>query len=164
VTRPGLDRFYRSVAAAGVDSVLVADIPLAESDPFERAALAAGIAPVLIAPPNAEPDRLARIAERGRGYTYLASRAGVTGDDRSDQDRLRQRVSVLRRLGAPPPVIGFGIGSPEQVRAALSTGATGVVVGSALVRRFGDGKPGAFDRALGFARELKAATRTAISN
>ncbi|MEZ4588794.1 MAG: tryptophan synthase subunit alpha [Gemmatimonadales bacterium] len=159
VIRPGLERFYRAAAAAGVDSVLVADAPLEEAAPFERAASDHSVAPVLVAPPNADDARLAAIAARGRGYTYLAARRGVTGDDRREAERLAERVARLRALGAPPPIVGFGIGRSDQVRAALAAGAAGVIAGSALVRRLADGRPGALERAVELAANLKAATR-----
>lgn len=161
VVRPGPDRFYRKARTAGVDSVLVADLPLDEAGPFEAAARAAGIAPVFIAPPNAGPGRLARIAARTRGYTYVTSRAGVTGDDDRARADLRQRLAALRALGAAPPVVGFGISTPLEVRAVLEAGAAGAIVGSAIVRRLAQAGAGADGlRAIrGFVAELKAATR-----
>ena len=72
-------RFYRLAAEAGVDSVLVADVPMFEAAPFLASARAAGVAPVLIAAPNTPPATLAAIAREGEGYTYCVARAGVTG-------------------------------------------------------------------------------------
>lgn len=126
--------FYAEAAAAGVDSVLVADLPVLESAPIAKAARAAGIAPVYIAPPNADDARLRAIASAGEGYTYVTSREGVTGTDerlRRDQSGLIARLKVL---GAPPPVLGFGIATPAQVKAALAMGAAGAISGSAVVR------------------------------
>ena len=146
--------FYAAAAAAGVDSVLVADLPVFESAPAATAARHAGIAPVFIAPPNASEGRLEDIARAGAGYTYVTSREGVTGADerlRSDQSRLIRR---LVELGAPPPVLGFGIARPDQVRAALAMGAAGAISGSAVVRLAAEGGDVA-----GFVREMKAATR-----
>jgi tryptophan synthase alpha chain len=162
VARPGPARFYAAAAEAGVDSVLIADLPLGEAAPFEAAALRAGIAPVFIAPPNAGPERLAAVAARTRGYTYVTTRAGVTGDARRDDDGLRDRLATLRRLGAPPPVLGFGIATPDQVRSALAAGAAGAIAGSAIVRRLAEAgdDPGARERGLrALVADLKAATR-----
>jgi len=147
--------FYREAAAAGVDSVLVADVPVAESAPIASAARAEGVAPVFIAPPNADAERLRAIARAGEGYTYVTSREGVTGADerlRRDQSRLMEQ---LRAFGAPPPVLGFGIANPEQVRAALAMGAAAVISGSAVVQRIAQGEP-----IEPFVREMKAATRS----
>lgn len=152
----GPDPFYEAAAAAGVDSVLVADLPVREAAPFRDAARRAGIAPVFIAPPNADRNRLAAIAAAGEGYTYVTSREGVTGADdhlARDQGAL---MAALRELGAPPPVLGFGIAHPEQVRAAMAMGAQGAISGSAVVRLACEGGDVA-----GFVARMKAATSAA---
>ncbi|HEU5218923.1 MAG TPA: tryptophan synthase subunit alpha, partial [Gemmatimonadales bacterium] len=147
--------FYREAAAAGVDSVLVADLPVFESGPVAAAARAAGIAPVFIAPPNAVHARLASIAAAGEAYTYVTSREGVTGTD----DRLRLGrsglIARLKELHAPPPVLGFGIATPEHVRAALAMGAAAAISGSAVVRLAAEGGD-----VTAFVREMKRATKT----
>lgn len=162
VVRRGVGAFYREAAEAGIDSVLIADVPMAEAGRFRDAAAAAGIAAVLIAPPNASPTRLAQIGRQSRGYTYVTSRDGVTGDDRAPAADLRARLTVLHQAGAAPPVVGFGISTPEQVRAALAAGARGVITGSALVRRI-EAQLGSPDQLVAdveaLATELKAATR-----
>lgn len=150
----GLDAFYADAATAGVDSVLVADVPVAEVTPFADAANRHGVDPVLIAPVDADICTLEAVAACTKGYTYVLGRAGVTGDaDRASlaHDALLGR---LRELGAPPPVVGFGIGSPEQVRRALQSGASGVIAGTAIVRRIGDRR-----RVVEFVASMKAATR-----
>lgn len=130
----GRDFFYRAAAEAGVDSVLVADVPAFEAEPFVQSARDHGIAPVLIAATNTPEATLRRVAELGQGYTYCVARAGVTGAEtemRLDHEGL---LAALEREGAPPPVLGFGISTPDHVRAALSAGAAGVISGSAIVR------------------------------
>src|SRR4051812_25984551 len=152
VTR-GREGFYGAAAEAGVDSVLVADVPLLEAEPFLAAARAAGVAPVLIAAPNTPPDRLARIAAEGAGYTYCVARAGVTGAD-AEVRFARDVIAALREANAPPPVLGFGIAEPEHVRLALAAGAAGVISGSAIVDRIARGED-----LRGFVAEMKAATK-----
>ncbi|HEX8308898.1 MAG TPA: tryptophan synthase subunit alpha [Allosphingosinicella sp.] len=148
----GLEAFYAASAGAGVDSVLVADVPLIEARPFLAAARSAGVAPVLIAAPNTPPERLALIAAEGEGYTYCVARAGVTGAD--SKVRFAGEVIVaLVEAGAPPPVLGFGISEPEHVRLALSAGAAGVISGSAIVDRVSRGED-----VRGFVAAMKAAT------
>ncbi|MEA3063945.1 MAG: tryptophan synthase alpha chain [Sphingomonadales bacterium] len=150
----GLEPFYRSAAEAGVDSVLVADVPLLEAQPFLAAARLAGVAPVLIAAPNTPPATLRRIAAEGQGYTYCVARAGVTGAD----ERVRfagEVIAALREADAPPPVLGFGISRPEHVRLALQAGAAGVISGSAIVDRIARGED-----VRAFVAEMKAATRS----
>ncbi|MBK8250563.1 MAG: tryptophan synthase subunit alpha [Gemmatimonadetes bacterium] len=136
VTARGVARFYREAAAVGVDSVLVADLPLDEGGPFDVAAVAAGVSPIYVAAPNLSEARVAELARRTRGYTYVTSRPGVTGDDRhADGAALAGRIAALQRSAAPPAVVGFGISTPSDVRRACDAGARGVIVGSALVRR-----------------------------
>ncbi len=135
VVHRGISEFYRRAAEARADSVLVADVPLAEADPFLAEAARHGIAPVMIAPPNASAERLERIAQVTRGYTYVTSRAGVTGTRGPDPDLLGPTLARLRALGAPPPVLGFGISDPEHVCTAARLGARGVIIGSALIGR-----------------------------
>jgi tryptophan synthase alpha chain len=126
--------FYRDAAAAGVDSVLIADLPLRETATVDALAESHDIAPVHIAPPNADSNRLAAIARASRGYVYVTSRPGVTGaDDRLDGGSARI-ISELRKAGAPPALLGFGISRPAHVRHALELGAAGAISGSAVVR------------------------------
>ncbi|HEX8262780.1 MAG TPA: tryptophan synthase subunit alpha [Allosphingosinicella sp.] len=154
VVARGREAFYRAAAAAGVDSVLVADVPMLEAEPFLAAARGAGVAPVLIAAPNTPPDRLRRIAEAGEGYTYCVARAGVTGADA--QVRFAgEAIAALKAAGAPPPVLGFGIARPDHVRLALQAGAAGVISGSAIVDRIARGED-----VRPFVAEMKAATRS----
>jgi len=130
----GVDEFYARCAEAGVDSVLVADVPVEESAPFRQAALRHGIAPIFICPPNASDELLREIASHGRGYTYLLSRAGVTGAENRASLPLQHLIDKLREYHAAPPLQGFGISEPEQVKEAIAAGAAGAISGSAIVR------------------------------
>jgi len=133
VVAPGASEFYGRAARAGVDSVLVADVPVFEAEPFVAAATDAGVDPVLIAPPNAGRKRLEQIVRTTRGYTYVVARSGVTGANvrvRIDRAGL---IGRLAELGAPPALVGFGISRPEHVRAVLDAGAAGAISGSAVV-------------------------------
>ncbi|HEX8655044.1 MAG TPA: tryptophan synthase subunit alpha [Allosphingosinicella sp.] len=129
----GRDAFYRAAAEAGVDSVLVADVPALEAKPFVETARAHGVAPVLIAARNTPSATLRRIAALGQGYTYCLARAGVTGAGEAVTLDHGEMLGALRRNLAPPPVFGFGISKPEHVAAALAAGAAGVISGSAIV-------------------------------
>jgi len=144
--------FMRDAAEAGADSLLIADVPALEADPFVRDMEQAGIEPVLIAAANTPEPTLRHIATLSKAYTYCVSRAGITGTHAGGQFDAAL-VDRLRAAGAPPPVFGFGISAPEHVRAALSAGARGVICGSAIVdlaQRGGD--------VARFVRSLKAAT------
>ncbi|ATA24034.1 tryptophan synthase subunit alpha [Brenneria goodwinii] len=130
----GIDEFYQRCEQVGVDSVLIADVPVEESAPFRAAAQRHGIAPIFICPPNADDDLLREIASYGRGYTYLLSRAGVTGAENRAHLPLNHLVAKLKEYHAAPPIQGFGISEPSQVQESLTAGAAGAISGSAIVR------------------------------
>ena len=155
VVARGRSAFYAAAAEAGVDSALVADVPMLEAGPFLDEARAHGVAPVLIAAANTPERTLRRIAGAGEGYTYCVARAGVTGAD----EAVRFDAGVLDRLkafGAPPPVLGFGISRPEHVKEALRAGAAGVISGSAIVKL---AETGGVAAVRAFVAQMKAATR-----
>ncbi len=139
VLGPGREAFCAGAAAAGADSLLVADLPVFEAEPWATEMRAAGLDPVLIAAANTPPETLRRIAGLGSGYTYCVTRTGITGTH-ADAEYDDCLITALRELGAPPPVFGFGISKPEHVRAALAAGAAGVISGSAIVLAAADGR------------------------
>ncbi|WP_279046352.1 tryptophan synthase subunit alpha [Cedecea davisae] len=130
----GIDEFYALCAKVGVDSVLIADVPVEESAEFRNAALRHGVAPIFICPPNADDALLREISTHGRGYTYLLSRAGVTGAETRAQLPLHHLVEKLTEFQAAPALQGFGISEPSQVRDAIAAGAAGAISGSAVVK------------------------------
>lgn len=159
VAARGADRFLADCAAAGVDSLLIADVPSLEAEPYASAARSAGIGLVMIAAPNTPGQTLTRIARLSSGYTYCVARAGVTGERQElalEHDRL---FATLRGLGAPPPVLGFGISTPDHVRQAVASGAAGVISGSAIVRLAAERGAEAVRT---FVAEMKAATGAAV--
>ena len=154
VAARGIAAFCTDLAAAGVDSLLVADVPSIEAAPYAAAARAAGIDLVMIAAPNTPRATLAKIATLSSGYTYCVARAGVTGVDAELTLDHGALFSALGDVGAPPPVLGFGISSPDHVRQALASGAAGVISGSAIVAKVEQGA----DAVRAFVAEMKAAT------
>ncbi|WP_283392078.1 tryptophan synthase subunit alpha [Photobacterium phosphoreum] len=130
----GIDDFYRRCADAGVDSVLIADVPVNASHEFRMAAEIHGIHPIFIAPPNADAATLTTVSELGGGYTYLLSRAGVTGAETKAEMPIEPLLACLKAHNAPPALLGFGISTPEQVTAAIKAGAAGAISGSAVVK------------------------------
>jgi tryptophan synthase alpha chain len=155
VAARGIEGFCRELAQAGVDSLLVADVPSLEAASYAAAARAAGLALVMIAAPNTPKATLGKIATLSSGYTYCVARAGVTGADAELSLDHGALFAALGEVGAPPPVLGFGISSPAQVREALASGAAGVILGSAIVARVSDGVAAVRE----FVAEMKAATR-----
>jgi tryptophan synthase alpha chain len=145
--------FMRDAAEAGVDSLLIADVPALEAEPFARAMEQSGIEPVLIAAANTPEATVGCIARLSKAYTYCVSRSGITGTHAGGEFDAGL-VKRLEAAGAPPCVFGFGVSRPEHVRTALAAGARGVICGSAIVdcaARGGD--------VTALVRSLKAATR-----
>jgi tryptophan synthase alpha chain len=135
----GIDNFYRDMAQIGVDSVLIADLPIRESLPFRKAALKHGVAPIFIAPPNANENTLHEVSSYSQGYTYVLSRAGVTGVDVVEKSTEKTSpaeglINKLTQYHAAPPILGFGISAPQQVKDAFTAGASGAISGSAVVK------------------------------
>jgi tryptophan synthase alpha chain len=159
VVARGRDLFCAELAAAGADSLLIADVPSVEAAPWAEAAIAAGIDPVLIAAPTTPQPALEIIARIGRGYTYCVARLGVTGSGIAPAMGHRPLFADLARLGAPPPVLGFGISTPGHVTDAIASGAAGVISGSALVEQAA--LPDGPARVRDLCRVMKAATRPA---
>jgi tryptophan synthase alpha chain len=150
MARPG---FMRDAAAAGVDSLLIADVPALEAKPFVNAMNQSGIEPVLIAAANTPATTVQLIAKLSKAYTYCVSRVGITGTHAGGEFDATM-IRNLRSADAPPSIFGFGISKPEHVRAALEAGARGVICGSAIVdlaARGGD--------VTELVRSLKGATR-----
>ena len=127
--------FYAECARAGVDSVLLADVPVREGDAFSAAAAAAGVDAVYIAPPSADARTLDAVAASSRGYVYAVSRVGVTGTEQASSTvGLAESVARLRADAAAPVMLGFGISRPDQVAEAIAAGADGAISGSATVK------------------------------
>lgn len=158
----GRERFCADAAAAGVDSLLVADVPTLEAEPFAAAAQSAGLDLVMIAAPNTPGQTLTRIARLATGYTYCVARMGVTGVGQELALEHQRLFTDLRRLEAPPPVLGFGISTPDHVHQAIAAGAAGVISGSAIVQLIEQcGDAPASVRA--FVSGMKAATQTRVA-
>jgi len=130
--------FMRDAVIAGVDSLLIADVPALEAEPFVQAMDQSGIEPVLIAAPNTPSATLKRIASLSKAYTYCVSRSGITGTHAQGQFD-PGLIARLREAGAPPPIFGFGISTRGHVRAALEAGAAGIICGSAVINSVSNG-------------------------
>ena len=121
---------------AGVDGVLVTDLPVGADPVRERWFGTSGLDFVRLVAPTTPAARMAEIGQHGGGFVYLISRLGVTGERASLPDDLPDTVARLRAATTLPLCIGFGISTPEQARVAAQLG-DGVVVGSAIVRAAG---------------------------
>ena len=128
----GMEAFARSCQQAGVDGVLVSDLPPIESDAWVDTAGAHALATIFLVAPTTPAERISQAAERTTGFVYAISRPGVTGAREQLPPGLGESVQRIRRVTDLPVGIGFGISTPEQV-AAVSEIADGAIVGSAVV-------------------------------
>jgi tryptophan synthase alpha chain len=131
--RMGAGRFAAAAREAGVDGVLISDLPPEEGADLWTALEGAGLDTVMLVAPTTEEARIDRLLERARGFVYCLARTGVTGAGPGYAGALPERVAALRRRTRLPVAVGFGISSPEQTR-SLRGVADAVVVGAALMR------------------------------
>jgi tryptophan synthase alpha chain len=154
----GADAFAQAAAHAGVDGLLLVDLPPEEAAPFRACFSARGLDLISLAAPTTSPDRLRRLAADAQGYLYYVSLAGVTGAALGDGGDIAARTADLRARARVPLFIGFGIKDAASA-AAMAVLADGIVVGSALVARLADaaGPDEAAARAGAFLAPLRAA-------
>ena len=132
ILRFGAERFADRARAAGVDGVLVLDLPIEEADSFRNMLAARRIDTILLLSPTTTDERLRKAASLGSGYLYAISRLGVTGARDRLADGAQEMVQRIRRASDLPVALGFGISKPEHVR-EVGRWADAAVVGSALV-------------------------------
>lgn len=137
VFRMGVEVFVREAARAGVDGVLMLDLPVEEAGAFGAALEAAGIDLICLLSPTSTDARMAAAGRLGRGFLYVISRLGVTGARDQMAGDAGALVARVRRHSALPVALGFGLSRPEHVSAACAH-ADAAVVGSALVQAIAD--------------------------
>lgn len=134
IHKVGMENFIKDAAAAGVDGLLVLDLPPEESDNYEALMKKHGLNQIYLVAPTTPEARMATIVKRGAGFIYYISREGVTGMQTSIASNLATQVAKIRAHTPLPIVVGFGISNPEQA-AAVAKEADGCVVGSAVVNQ-----------------------------
>jgi tryptophan synthase alpha chain len=163
----GVEAFLADAKAAGVDGLIVVDLPPEEDSELCLPALAAGMHFVRLATPTTDDKRLPVVLEHSSGFLYYVSIAGITGTASATQDTIQAAVTRLKNHTDLPVAVGFGIRTPEQA-AAVAEVADAAVVGSAIVQLIADnvddnGQPAAdlVDTVLAFARSLADGVRGA---
>jgi len=163
----GVDRFLVDAVRAGVDGLIVVDLPPEEDVELCRPAIAAGLHWIRLATPTTDDARLPAVLANTSGFLYYVSILGITGTRSATAEVVRAAVSRLKRHTDLPIAVGFGIKTPAQA-AAVAAVADAAVVGSALVERIranlderGRAQPGLVDDVLGAVRELAQAVRAA---
>jgi tryptophan synthase alpha chain len=134
----GVERFAERAAHAGVDAVLTVDVPIDELGELATPLAKHGVSVIPLVAPTSTPARIARVAELSPPFVYYISLVGVTGAAAKGVVD-RERLDAIRSAAHAPVAVGFGIRTPDDVRRFVAAGADGVVVGSALVERVGDG-------------------------
>ncbi|MDP1597772.1 tryptophan synthase subunit alpha [Phenylobacterium sp.] len=159
----GFETFARDAGQAGVDGLIVVDIPPEEADPLADALDAEQLSLLLLSTPTSDDARLKVILRRTSGFAYYVSVAGVTGVKEADADVVAPHVERVRAASGLPVAVGFGIKTPERA-AAIARVADGVVVGSALVEEIATGlamNEPVTDRVLSKVESLAKAVRSA---
>jgi tryptophan synthase alpha chain len=135
VYRYGAGNFVDDAVDAGVDGVLLVDLPPEEADSFKAVAAAGGLDVIFLLAPTSDDGRIEKVARIGSGFIYYVSVTGVTGARKSVDDSVFTMVRKIRNRVTLPVAVGFGVSDPSQAR-RLADVADGVVVGSALVKMF----------------------------
>ncbi len=161
----GVDRFVADAKAAGVDGLIIVDLPPEEDVELCLPALEAGIHWIRLATPTTDDKRLPVVLNNTSGFVYYVSIMGITGTASVPTDHVREAVARLRRHTKLPVAVGFGIRTPEQA-AAISGVADGAVVGSAIVDvvkaeldENGKAKPGLVAKVLALVESLASGVR-----
>jgi len=156
IHKVGMEKFIANAAKAGVDGLLVLDLPPEESDNYEAMMKQYGLCNIYLVSPTTPEDRMEYIVKRGNGFIYYISREGVTGMQSQVASNLAAQIAKIRAYTSLPIAVGFGISNPEQAKLVASEG-DACVVGSAIVNQIAThGKSadlvkqvGAFVKALG---------------
>jgi tryptophan synthase alpha chain len=137
IHRRGMERFIQDAARAGVDGLLVLDLPPEESEAYESLMRKASMCHIYLVAPTTPEDRIEMIVKRASGFVYYISREGVTGMQQKVSDSIVQMIGKIRAHTDLPIAVGFGISKPEQAR-MIAASADAVVVGSAIVNQIAE--------------------------
>jgi tryptophan synthase alpha chain len=137
IHKVGLEKFTADAARAGVDGLLVLDLPPEESDNYEALMKKSGLCHIYLVAPTTPEERMEFIVKRGSGFIYYISREGVTGMQTKVASNLASQVAKIRAHTDLPVAVGFGISNPEQAK-LVAQNADAVVVGSAVVNQIAE--------------------------
>lgn len=137
IHRRGLADFITEAKTAGVDGLLILDLPPEESENYEQLMADTGVCNIYLIAPTTPDERIETIAKRGRGFIYYVSREGVTGMQTQVSDTIADMTGKIRAHADLPIAVGFGISNPEQAK-TVAKSAEAVVVGSAIVNQIAE--------------------------
>ncbi len=135
--RYGLESFIKDSAAAGVDGILILDLPPEESGNYSQLMEQAGLCPIFLVAPTTPDSRIESIVEQGKGFIYYVSREGVTGMQSKVSSNISNMTERIHQRTGLPVAVGFGISNPEQAKEVARMGEA-IVVGSAIVNRIAE--------------------------
>jgi len=151
----GLERFVQDACEAGADGFIVPDLPTEEADEFHAALEDVGVPLIPMLAPTSSPERMEMIARKAKGFIYLVSVTGITGERKSLAEGLGDLIAQVQEHTSVPVCVGFGIGTPEQAK-EVGKMADGAIVGTACVRIIG-GSEKPIETAKQFAAEFRSA-------
>lgn len=163
VLQRGLEKFTADCARAGIDGLVIPDLPIEEAEPLLSACKKNRVCLIMLAAPTTTDDRLEKILKAAKGFLYVVSVAGVTG---TRKHLSKQVMPLMKRIkkksGTLPIAVGFGISTPAHVKEVISAGADGVIVGSAfekIIEENIEDKKRMLRELESFARSLKETTK-----
>jgi tryptophan synthase alpha chain len=154
----GVDRFLAEATSAGIDGLIIVDLPPEEDAELCIPAQKAGMNFIRLATPTTDAKRLPKVLQNTSGFVYYVSVTGITGAAAAQAGDVAPEVARIKRSTDLPVIVGFGINTPDSARAIAGV-ADGCVVGSAIVKQIGEGKP--VDQVLAFVASLAAGAHSA---
>jgi len=131
----GFERFCEMASNAGVSGLIVPDLPLEEAYKFSKIVSNHSMDLILLVAPTTPFERMKQLSNHTKGFTYLVSVTGVTGERNKMENRVENLIAKLKDVNSNPIAVGFGISTPEHVNKVREWGADGVIIGSAFVKR-----------------------------
>ena len=131
----GFENFCKKAYKAGVSGLIIPDLPLEEAYKFSKIVSSHSMDLILLVAPTTPFERMKKISNYTKGFTYLVSVTGVTGERNKMENRVENLIAKLKEITTDPIAVGFGISTPEHVNKVREWGADGVIIGSAFVKR-----------------------------
>ena len=154
----GFKRFCEIASDVGAAGIIIPDLPLEETAQFSAIAYDFNLDLILLIAPTTPFERMKTISSKTRGFSYLVSVTGVTGERNKLENRVESLIRQLKEISSNPVAVGFGISSPEHIIKVRQWGADGVIIGSAFVKRIADSKDSQIVNEVGkFCSEMRSA-------
>ena len=154
----GFEQFCKMASNAGVSGLIIPDLPLEEAYEFSKIVSTYSMDLILLVAPTTPFERMKKISKHTKGFTYLVSVTGVTGERNEMGNRVENLIAKLKQINSNPIAVGFGISTPEHVNKVREWGADGVIIGSAFVKRISSSsKKDLVDHVGNFCKDMRLA-------